>query len=961
MSIKNIVKFHKPENPKAFFRSFLPGIRAKLIVFTISLLFTFGVVSFSYFLIKQNEWIQEGFQKEIQAPLSYINTLTLDMENLADTMVLIEDMKSRIRSKEKELSNKRKRIVSKSTRSEYFGLVNKEKLNVSYRDTYFSQYLSTSAIEDLTVKVKAQFRDERGILISDRWFSYMQSIAGRVATHQAVVDSLEWKPEKTDREIRILNARKRYLSLEMRKLRLQIQKFFRNRNRYSVEEMGFNPRNIRIQSFDREKNLFLDTGRLIDSSTFSSRRLLTLPEFKEDRDSLLEFSPQELILGDSEKEKEYNIGKNHYEIITRPFFKNSILTERSKLLLADIQKGNSEWMEYLREDIAIAHEFSDLIEELQLRREELFEKNIPPYKDRIYQGLYGKYRALMKKRRNVFLKLHPYPTLDADRRAKVSETIQEYEKNKEDLEKRIQATLKVSEEKEKSGEEDAAERLKKEADDLGSDLEALNEELAELNVRLHSWIDFPKLKLHEAYRNLRDASLKSHIMLPYQNDSLLYEKFLRDNSFFFAEQRRWSHIRNWIMGGRSESSIPKLFIPRRGNVPIFENGILFRSRTEAEDYMWFLDSTPLYSYPDTRGSLSHILLYQNLAGSNMIILDRTDSVQETKSSLIRLLQIATGIGFFFIMIAVIASNYAVRKIRTISEATNDVADGNLDVEFPDTGWDEIGKLGRTLNHMVEGLREREELRGELEAAEEIQKRLLPEKLPEVPGLEFGGFYKAMHGVGGDYYDFIEMEDRIYLVIGDVSSHGVGPALVMAVLRSQLHSLVRRGAKDPKQILFELNRFLYDETPDTIFVTLFLGVFMKSSSTLVYASAGHNKPIVYRKKDNVCKHLKAGGLPLGMDENEFFESTIEARKTILEPGDFFFQFTDGVNEAMDSERNQYGMERLYKAILTRKNAPSQDILKSIIRDVENFTGKKIIQPGPSELNDDIAMIGLRVLG
>jgi serine phosphatase RsbU (regulator of sigma subunit) len=130
--------------------------------------------------------------------------------------------------------------------------------------------------------------------------------------------------------------------------------------------------------------------------------------------------------------------------------------------------------------------------------------------------------------------------------------------------------------------------------------------------------------------------------------------------------------------------------------------------------------------------------------------------------------------------------------------------------------------------------------------------------------------------------------------------------------------------------------------------------------LTFTSAGHNKPVVYRKKDNACKLLKAGGLPLGMDDNEFFETTIDLRKTSLEPGDFFFQFTDGVNEAMNATREQYGNERLYNFIQEHQTLPSQDLIQEIALDVQNFTGKKIICDGPSELNDDIAMIGLRRL-
>jgi serine phosphatase RsbU (regulator of sigma subunit) len=96
----------------------------------------------------------------------------------------------------------------------------------------------------------------------------------------------------------------------------------------------------------------------------------------------------------------------------------------------------------------------------------------------------------------------------------------------------------------------------------------------------------------------------------------------------------------------------------------------------------------------------------------------------------------------------------------------------------------------------------------------------------------------------------------------------------------------------------------------------------------------------------------------MDENSFFETTIELRKTSLEPGDFFFQYTDGVNEAMNESREQYGNERLATFLKKNQSIPSNELVESIARDVETFSGKKIFIDGPSELNDDIAMIGIK---
>ncbi|MCZ8237937.1 MAG: SpoIIE family protein phosphatase [Leptospiraceae bacterium] len=945
MNLKKILSFLKP------------GIRIKLIVFTLLLLITFGLANFAYFYYSQKEWISDNFQKEIEAPLSYINSLSLEMENIATTLILVEDMKNRIKTKGNDKSLKRK-VVSSSISKSLFGLFSQKNSNVSYQNTYYSQYLPEKEILALTERIQSQFRDEKGVIISDQKFKGILSIAGSIAKIQARIEDLESKIEKSPKEEKVLIREKGLLSKENKRFREIIQNFFKNSNRDKVEELGFNPRNVRIQSYDIEKNLFLDTGKLIQGSSFSSRRLFSQANFENDKKEFLNFEQNELVHLSEAKTKSYEIGKNLYDVISKPFFKSPSLTNRSTLILADMNTGDSNWMELIREDRTLTIEFEDLIDKLRDRRATLASENILPNKDKEYNQLYKEYNQLLKKRSDLFTKLHPYPDENKNRRETINLSIDELEKKAKDLENKISSLHSESKLANSKGEESLAEKLELQAENLGSDLSNTNEEIEQLKNTITSWNEYPKLKLAESYQNLRDASLKAYIHLPYKNDTLSYDKFLRDNSIFNSEHRRWKHIRDWITDASSETSLPKIFIPGRGRVETFEDGILSRSRMEAEDYMWFLDSTPIYSYPDIEKSLAHILLSKNLAGVNLIIIDRSDAVKKSKESINKLLQVSLGLAAIFMIIAIVSSNYAVKKLRKITESTEKIGEGDLNVEFPSSGWDEIGSLGRTLNSMVKGLREREELRGELEAAEEIQKRLLPDKLPIHPGLEFGAFYKAMHGVGGDYFDFIEMDGKIFLCVGDVSNHGVGPALVMALLRSQLHTLIRKGAKDPKKILLELNSFLYADTPDTIFVTFFLGVYDLQNHEIIFASAGHNKPIVYRKKDDTCKYLKAGGLPLGMDENSFFETTIELRKTSLEPGDFFFQYTDGVNEAMNESREQYGNERLATFLKKNQSIPSNELVESIARDVETFSGKKIFIDGPSELNDDIAMIGIK---
>ena len=148
--------------------------------------------------------------------------------------------------------------------------------------------------------------------------------------------------------------------------------------------------------------------------------------------------------------------------------------------------------------------------------------------------------------------------------------------------------------------------------------------------------------------------------------------------------------------------------------------------------------------------------------------------------------------------------------------------------------DEFGVLTTALNKMTTDLKHRQEMLIEYAAAEDIQKGLLPSTMPSNASgaLEFGNFYKSMSGVGGDYFDFMNSgEDKIAFCIGDVSNHGIGPALVMVSLRSQLQSLIRSEVTDLRKILLSLNEQVYADTPSHIFVTFFLGIYEKKTGKI----------------------------------------------------------------------------------------------------------------------------------
>ena len=159
-------------------------------------------------------------------------------------------------------------------------------------------------------------------------------------------------------------------------------------------------------------------------------------------------------------------------------------------------------------------------------------------------------------------------------------------------------------------------------------------------------------------------------------------------------------------------------------------------------------------------------------------------------------------------------------------------------------------------------------------------------------------------------------------------------------------------------MLKLNEQLYIETPSHMFVTFFLGLYNLKTGELQYLSAGHSQPLVFHNSNAKTEYIPAGGMPLGMDDNDFFATTMELRKITLHKGDVFLQYTDGLSEAMNPQREQFGYERMEQALKGVSSASAEAILNSLAQAVEGFSKIKLDQPGPSDLSDDIALVCLK---
>jgi phosphoserine phosphatase RsbU/P len=257
--------------------------------------------------------------------------------------------------------------------------------------------------------------------------------------------------------------------------------------------------------------------------------------------------------------------------------------------------------------------------------------------------------------------------------------------------------------------------------------------------------------------------------------------------------------------------------------------------------------------------------------------------------------------------------------------------------FPEWFW--VSSLfGRATHNLVlkEELKQAYEIvERELNVVAQIQRSLLPQVLPKIPGLELAAYYRTSQWAGGDYYDFFPLPDgRWGILIADVSGHGTPAAVMMAITHSLAHSLPG-PADPPASLLGHVNRQLAQHytASNEVFVTAFYGVFDPVQRSLTFSSAGHNPPRLKRCSDGSVDSLEEiGGPPLGLFEDLEYDQTTLA----LKPGDILAFYTDGITEAMDANGVQFGVRRLDEH-MRRCGLDSKAMIRDTIEAVEQFTG------------------------
>jgi sigma-B regulation protein RsbU (phosphoserine phosphatase) len=241
------------------------------------------------------------------------------------------------------------------------------------------------------------------------------------------------------------------------------------------------------------------------------------------------------------------------------------------------------------------------------------------------------------------------------------------------------------------------------------------------------------------------------------------------------------------------------------------------------------------------------------------------------------------------------------------------------------------------------------VRQKLDVARDVQQRLLPREAPQFPGFDISGDLRALESAGGDYYDYIPMQGgSLGVVIADVSGHGIGAAMLMAVTRAYLRAEAA-ARLDLKEIATRVNRLLSDDLHNRWIVTMFFAKLDPESRSIEYAAAGHESYII--RADDTLVTLRSTSPPLGVLDDGIIECGPAEQ---LHEGDVLLLLTDGLVEALSPLGEPFGLHRIRQSVIENRE-------KAAIQIVKSLQAAMITHCGSGEPHDDVTIVAIKATG
>ncbi len=267
---------------------------------------------------------------------------------------------------------------------------------------------------------------------------------------------------------------------------------------------------------------------------------------------------------------------------------------------------------------------------------------------------------------------------------------------------------------------------------------------------------------------------------------------------------------------------------------------------------------------------------------------------------------------------------------------------------------ELEEIPEYVPSYVAELSSRERMERELEIARNVQLSFLPTSTPEVMGYDISANCRPAFDTGGDFYDFIPLENgKVAVIIGDVSGKGIQAAFYMTLIKGFVQSLSER-IESPADILCEINRLFSRNAEKGTFVTMIYGILEPETGVFTFARAGHN-PVVFKpSSDSNPRHIPVAGIGIGLVADDRFAAFIRTHKIVIPENGFIFLYTDGITEAMNLRRELYGDHRLLGQLREIHGESASTIAAKVSADVARFVGR-------APQHDDMTMVVIRRAG